>query len=385
MRTAAPFGLPLTRFATSPASGGRKVGTTLALSSPVHGGGARIADGGGAFSRRIVLAGMAAVATAASTRLRAADARTFYRGRTLTVLVGFAPGGGVDTTARVVARHFVRFVPGTPNVIVQNMEGAAGAIAANHLYTRVAPDGLTLAIPGRSWFIEGVVKSPGIRFDPAKLSYVGSPGAVNSVFFVRTSTGVTSFADLKASKRPLTFGALASNTATAMVPALLANNGVPIKVVAGYGSSARILIALEQGEVDGFYTVEDTFARRKDLIDNKIVIPILQYRPDRPGLPVVRDVLPESTGKLLHLVMALESLGLPLVGPPGMPEDRLEALRNAFTAMAMDAEYRADALRVDMPVGAALDGQELAAMMVELAKTATPDVVVEYRRLIGGR
>lgn len=336
-------------------------------------------------SRRFVLSGLAGAFAGVSTQVHAADTGTFYRGRTLTVLVGFAPGGGVDTTARVVARHFVRFVPGTPTVIVQNMEGAAGAIAANHLYTRVAPDGLTLAIPGRSWFIEGVVKSPGIRFDPARLSYVGSPGAVNSVFFVRTSTGVTSFADLKASKRPLTFGALASNTATAMVPALLANNGVPIKVVAGYGSSARILIALEQGEVDGFYTVEDTFARRKDLIDNKVVIPILQYRPDRPGLPAVRDVLPESTGKLLHLVMALESFGLPLVGPPGMPEDRLEALRGAFMAMAMDAEYRADAMRVDMPVGAALDGRELAAMMVELAKTATPDVVVEYRRLIGGR
>src|SRR5262249_44771348 len=147
-------------------------------------------------------------------RARAADLATFYRNRTLTILVGFAPGGGVDTTSRIVARHFVRFIPGRPNVLVQNMEGAAGAIAANHLYTRVAPDGLTLAIPGRSWFIEGVVKSPGIRFDPAKLSYIGSPGAVNSVVFVRNSTGIKSFVDLKAAKKPLTFGALASNTAT---------------------------------------------------------------------------------------------------------------------------------------------------------------------------
>jgi tripartite-type tricarboxylate transporter receptor subunit TctC len=332
-----------------------------------------------------VLAGMAGAFSIASARAAAADTEPFYRGRTIAILVGFAPGGGVDTTARVVAKNFVRFVPGTPNVLVQNMEGAAGAVAANHLYTRVAPDGLTLAIPGRSWFIEGVVKSPGIRFDPAKLSYIGSPGAVNSVFYVRTSTGVKSFADLKASKRPLTFGALASNTATAMIPALLANNGVPIKVVAGYGSSARILIALEQGEVDGYYTVEDTFARRKDLIDKKVVVPIMQYHPEHPNLPVVADVLPESTGPLLRLVMALESFGLPLVGPPGIPGDRLEALRKAFTAMAKDGEYRADAARVDMPVDGALDGEELAAMMAELAKSATPDVVAGYRRLIGGR
>jgi hypothetical protein len=334
-------------------------------------------------TRRSVLAGIAGALAAG--RARAAPADAFYRGKTVTVIVGFAPGGGVDTTARTVARHFVRFIPGEPNVIVQNMEGAAGAVAANHMYSRVAPDGLTLAVPGRSWFIEGVVKSPGIRFDPTKLSYIGSPGAVNSVFFIRTSTGIKSFAELKASKSPLTFGALASNTATAMVPAMLAGNGVPIKVVAGYGSSARILIALEQGEVDGYFTVEDTFARRKDLITNGIVVPILQYKPVHAGLPVVHEVLPASAGPLLSVVMALESFGLPMVGPPGIAKDRLESLRKAFVTMANDKDYQAEAARADMPVGAALDGAQLAAMMNDLAATATPDVVAQYRRLIAGR
>jgi putative tricarboxylic transport membrane protein len=324
-------------------------------------------------------------AIVAGTRARAADAATFYKGRTITVLVGFAPGGGVDTTARVVAQHFVRFVPGSPNVLIQNMEGAAGAVAANHVYTRVTPDGLTLAVPGRSWFIEGVVKSPGIRFDPAKLSYIGSPGAVNSIVYVRSSTGVKSFDDLKAAKKPLTFGALASNTATAMVPNLMAANGMPIKVVAGYGSSARILIALEQGEVDGFFTVEDTLARRKDLLDKKIVLPILQYERAHEGMPVVKDMLPQSAGPVLDMVMALESFGLPMVGPPGIAPDRLDALRAAFKAMAKDPQYQAEAKRMDMPVGTALDGATLQSMMVDLERAATPDVVAQYRRLVAGR
>jgi hypothetical protein len=335
------------------------------------------------LDRRDVLAGMAGVLVARGAR--AAPADLFYRGKTLTVIVGFAPGGGVDTTARVVAQNLIRFIPGEPKLIVQNMEGAAGAVAANHLYSRVAPDGLTLAVPGRSWFIEGVVKNPGIRFDPTKLSYVGSPGAVNSVFYVRTDTGVKNFADLKASKRTLTFGALASNTATAMVPALLAQNGLPIKVVAGYGSSARILIALEQGEVDGYFTVEDTFARRKDLIENRIVVPILQYERAHPGMPIVRDVVPDTLGPVLNMVMALESFGLPLVGPPGIPKDRLDMLRKAFVAMASDKAYQADARRLDMPVGTALEGAKVTAMMNDLAATATPDVVAQYRRLIAGR
>src|SRR3954463_10821686 len=92
---------------------------------------------------------------------RAAD---FYQGKTLTMIVGFAPGGGVDTTARLLARHLARFIPGQHGVVVQNMEGAAGVIPANYLARRVAPDGLTLAVPGRSWFVEGVVKSSGVTF-----------------------------------------------------------------------------------------------------------------------------------------------------------------------------------------------------------------------------
>ena len=95
-----------------------------------------------------------------------ARANDFYQGKTLTVIVGFAPGGGVDTTARMVARHLVRFIPGQPALVIQNMEGAAGIVAANHLGRRVAADGLTLAVPGRSWFVEGIVKNPSVDLRP---------------------------------------------------------------------------------------------------------------------------------------------------------------------------------------------------------------------------
>src|SRR5437764_9588819 len=96
---------------------------------------------------------------------RAAPAVEFYRGKTIALIVGFAPGGGVDSAARVVARHLVRFIPGEPKSLVQNMEGAAGVIATNYLASRVAADGLTIAIPGRAWFVEGVTNGLGVRFD----------------------------------------------------------------------------------------------------------------------------------------------------------------------------------------------------------------------------
>src|SRR3954453_22577625 len=239
---------------------------------------------------------------------RAAD---YYQGKTLTMIVGFAPGGGVDTTARLVARHLVRFIPGQPSVVVQNMEGAAGVIAANYLDRRVPPDGLTLAVPGRSWFVEGTVKSAGVTFDPTKFAWIGSPGAVNSMMFVRASTGIKTFDELKSSPRTLTFGSLGSTTPTGMVPTMLAARGVPIKVIYGYVSTARVLLALEQGEVDGVFTVEESFARRQDLLASGAVRPILRKKPTHPGFPVIRDVLQQRYGPLLTVVLALENFGLP--------------------------------------------------------------------------
>jgi hypothetical protein len=314
-----------------------------------------------------------------------AQAADFYQGKTLTLIVGYAPGGGVDTTARVIARHLVHFIPGQPNLVVQNMEGAAGVVAVNHLDRRVAPDGLTLGIPGRSWFMEGVLKTPGVTFDPTRFTYIGSPGAVSSSVYVRLSTGIRTFADLKAYPRTLIYGALGSTTPTAMVPALLAANGAPIKVVLGYVSTARILLALEQGEIDGFYTVDDSFARRVDLINNKIVAPVLQSTPRLSGLPLVRDVLPPSEGALLELVMASDSIGLALIGPAGIPVERTEILRQAFLAMAQDKDYQADAVKADQPVGAPIGGAQLASLINELAALGTTDAVAAFKRLRAGR
>ena len=316
---------------------------------------------------------------------RAARANDFYQGKTLTVIIGFAPGGGVDTTARMVARHLVRFIPGQPGLVIQNMEGAGGIVAANHLGRRVAADGLTLSVPGRSWFVEGIVKSPGVAFESTQFAYVGSPGAVNSMVFVRASTGVTSFDDLKSHPKTLSFGSLGSTTPTAMIPNLLAAHGAPIKVIFGYVSTARVLLALEQGEIDAVFTVEDSFARRQDLIKNKIVIPVLQNKPTLPGVPLVRDVLPPSQQPLLTLVLALENFGLPLVGPPTIPVDRLAILRKAFIDMCNDADYRAEASRIEQPIGAPLEGGVLATMMKELAAGVTPDVAAAYRRLGSGK
>jgi hypothetical protein len=332
------------------------------------------------LSRRSVVSGAGALGLAAlpSRRARAAD---FYRGKTLTLIVGFAPGGGVDTEARTIARHLVRFIPGQPGVIIQNMEGAAGALATNYLNQRAAPDGLTVSTPGRSWFVDGIVRGPTIGFDPTRFTYIGSAGGSNSVAYVRAATGIKTLDDLKASRQTVAFGSLASTTPTAMVPQMLAGLGLPIRVVLGYVSTARVLVALEQGEIDAMFTVVDSFARRQDLIANRIVVPILQSKGGLPGLPLVRDLLPRRDQPLLTLVMGTDNFGLPLVGPPGMASEPTEILRKAFVDMAADKDYQADAAKANLPVGAALDGVQLTAMINELAASATPEIITAYRRL----
>jgi hypothetical protein len=324
---------------------------------------------------------IAVAALALTTGAAPARAADFYRGKALTMVVGFAPGGGVDTTARVVGRHLVHFIPGEPTLVVQNMEGAAGLVAMNYVDKRVAADGLTIAMPGRSWYVEGALKSPGVAFDVARLTYIGSPGGVNSALYLRTATGIGNLAALKSSPRPLTFGSLGATTPTAMVPLLLAKLGYPIRIIAGYVSTARVLVALEQGEIDGFWTVEDSFAARHDLIDKNIVRPLLQARPHLQGVPLLSDIVPQSQRPLLTLLEAPDNFGLPLVAPAGIPAEHATVLRKAFAAMASDPTYQAEARRAGQPVGEPIGGSRLQVMVDELAKDATPDIVAAYRQL----
>jgi tripartite-type tricarboxylate transporter receptor subunit TctC len=339
------------------------------------------ADMGGQLTRRraLVAAGLAliALATSVATPARAAD---FYQGKRITLIVGFNPGGGIDTAGRLIAKHLGRFIPGNPGVTVQNMEGAGGVIAANYL-NRAAPDGLTLGVPGRTWFIVGIVKNPSAKFDPGTMTYVGSTGVVNSALWMRPDSGISSFEQLMASKEKVILGALNATSQDSMVPALLARNGVPVRVIRGYNSTGKVLLAIEQGEVPGIFHIVDGFAKRPDLIENKIVVPIMQTQPVFKGLPLVRDVVRQSDQALLNLVLAGEEFGVLLAGPPAIPAERVAILRAAFTAMGNDPEFQADSARMDVPRGAPLDGAKAAAMMDNLVRTTTPEIAAGYESL----
>ncbi len=327
-------------------------------------------------TRRAVVGGVGMSLLAG--RGRAAE---FYDGKTLVIICGYNPGGGVDLGTRLIARHIGAFLPGAPRVIVQNMEGAGGIVAANHLYNQASRDGLTLAVPGRDWILKPLLGFKNARFDPVGFNYIGSSGANNDIAMAHRDTGVANAADLRAAARPVLFGGLPGMTLNTAVPRVFELLGWPVKVIAGYANTSRIVQAIEQREVDAIYTAGVTFARRKDLTDGGIVRPIFQSVPLVPGVATADSMVPEKDRPLMALAHGQLSLGLPLTAPPGAPPERVAMLRAAFMAMARDPAFIAQAEQIDEPTGAPLSGEAIQSGVADMVATITPATVEAYSRL----
>jgi tripartite-type tricarboxylate transporter receptor subunit TctC len=318
-----------------------------------------------------------------SASARAAD---FYAGKTITLIAGLPPGGGVDGEMRVAARHLSRFIPGNPTIVAQNMPGAGGVVLGNYLL-HAAPDGLTLAMPGRSGFLlSNVVPTKNVAYDLAKFSYIGGAGSTNNILWLRKDAGIASVADLDKAQKEIVIGALSPRTGDAVIPTVLAKyQGWKLKLVFGYPGFNEVLTATERGEVDGFLTHEGSIRNmRPDMIDSGLLRPVLQSFEDLPGVPVLASIEKNAQEKaLLGLLETPSEIGLPLMGPPNLPADRLEILRKAYAEMVKDPAYREEAEKRGLPVGRALSGPDLQKKVVDSLSKVDPAVLQEYLALTG--
>jgi tripartite-type tricarboxylate transporter receptor subunit TctC len=316
-----------------------------------------------------------------------AQTQDFYSGKTLTVIAGFPPGGGVDGEMRVLTKYLGKYIPGQPAIIARNMPGAGGIVLANHLYTFVAPDGLTLAMPGRSGFLlSNVVHQKRIRYDLTRFSYVGSAGSAVNALWLHRRTGIRSLADLRRAKKTIVIGALNPRSENAIAPKVLAKyEGWPLKVVTGYPGFGEVMIAIERGEVDGLFSHEGSVANlRPDIIASGTIKAIVQSSAFYPNVPVLADVVRNAKAKaLLSLVTAPSHIGLPLLGPPGMPADRLAILRKSYWQVMDDKAYRAEAARRGLPVERAIRGAELQKIIAESLSGVPEPIVKEYMAFSG--
>jgi tripartite-type tricarboxylate transporter receptor subunit TctC len=291
---------------------------------------------------------------------QALEAKPYYEGKILSIVVGYAPGGGYDRMARLLAKHLPRFIPGKPVVLVQNMPGASSMIAANYIYNLAKPDGLTIGTFNRYTTLAQLLKLEGVRFDLAKFAWIGSASVEAAVFTLRADLPYRNVDDMKRAKEPIYIGNTGEiDTGSQFAPLLKELMGANVKFVT-YPQTAEIMLALERKEVAGYGF---TYTTAKQFIDRGLIRPLIRGNISAPGienLPVNADLAKNAHVKtIVSILSAPDRLGRPYVAPPKTPDQYLKILREAFARLAKDPEAQEEAKKLKM----------------ELSYTSAPEVL----------
>jgi tripartite-type tricarboxylate transporter receptor subunit TctC len=299
----------------------------------------------------------------------AEDAASFYRGKTITLTAGFNPGGGADTYARLVARHLGQHVAGHPNVVVKNMQGAGSVIAANYIYNISAKDGTELGLFAGKIIVDPLMGGTQYKYDSGKFNWIGAPSSDSNVCVSSLKSSFKTIKDVL--KRQMVTGAAGSSTLD--FPRVLnAVIGTKFKIVKGYRGSAALRLAMSRGEIEGFCGVGYNSIRTAGLANGKsnILIQMGQSKsPNMPKVPFVFDYAKSDADRhLFRLVFGWLDLERPIAAPPGVPADRVAALRAGFDAAMKDSALLADAKKIKVGI-APMSGANIAKFVEEVSKT----------------
>src|SRR3990170_1358527 len=276
---------------------------------------------------------------------------SYYEGKTLTIVVGYKPGGGYDRYARLLAKYLPKHLPGNPTVVIQNMPGANSIIGANHIYSVAKPDGLTIGTFNNALATAQLTKVEGVKFDLTKFAWLGSLASDAVIMVIRSDLPYKTVDDMRKAKE-IVIGTTGPGSSTHDFPSILKEFvGFNFKLVPGYSSSADVMLAIERKEVDGRAGSYDSI---KPFMDRGLVRPILRNRTASPGietLPVDEDLAKDAKGKAIMVVASASTkIYRPYVAPPGTPADVIKLLRDAFAAMAKDKEFLAEAKKTKLSI-----------------------------------
>jgi tripartite-type tricarboxylate transporter receptor subunit TctC len=314
---------------------------------------------------------------AASTSATAAD---FYAGKTITLICGSTPGGIYDIYTRLLGRFMGEHIPGKPQIVIQNMPGASGLTAANHIANLAAKDGTVFANSLSSTPTAHLMSPDQAKFDAAKLTWIGSITTDPYIGYVMTTAPAQTYEDMKKIE---TFMGGNSVGAAGVDMAILSNAlfGTKLKVVTGYPGSAEVKLALEKGEIHGTFANSwgDLKAQRMDWIQEKKVKIFIQHgvtrHRDLPDVPLIRDQAKTDEDKqVLNYMLARQEFSKPFFGPAEIPADRLNILRRAFDATMKDPKFLEEVAKARLVVDGPLTGEELTKMVIEVAATPIPVV-----------
>jgi len=313
---------------------------------------------------------------------RADNAADFYRGRTVNLIAGFNPGGGADTYARLVARHLGRHIPGNPTIIVRNMQGGGSVIAANHVFNVSPKDGSELGLFAGNVTINPLIGGTQHKYDARKFNWIGAPSSDSNVCLSSLATPFKTIDDVI--KREMITGT--SGTSTYDFPVVMNNViGTKFKLVKGYGGSAALRLAMDRGEIEGFCGVGYNSIRTAGLADGKANILVqvgLAKSPHMPNVPFIMDYAKSDEARqIFRLVFGWLDLERPIGAPPGVPQDRVKALRDAFDRAMKNPALLADAEKVQVGIEP-MSGQAIAAFVDDAYRTPA-EVAAKAARMLG--
>jgi tripartite-type tricarboxylate transporter receptor subunit TctC len=311
----------------------------------------------------------------------------FYKGRSVTMLVGTAPGGINDISARLVAKHLGRFIPGNPAIVVQNNPGAGGLVTANKLYVNAEKDGSVLAKFERAVPQLQIQGDANAQFDSTKFVWLGSLSSyANDAYLLLINAGnrTRTVEDLRKPDFKINLGA--DNSASSnLIFAVIAKEilGLNVNVIRGYTGAANLFLAMQSGELDGqFVGLSSVKSGQRDLWNKGAFRPLMAFgrttrHPDFPNIPIGREMTKDKNAlSLIEFAELPFFMALPFAAPPGIPPDRAKALQSAFMEMCRDKEFVAEAEKIGIDMSP-IDGDGILKMLA--ATAATPkDVIARY-------
>jgi len=327
--------------------------------------------------------------------LERASAQTpFYQGKTIRIVIGSSTGGGYDLWARVLARYYGKYLPGNPTILVQNMPGAASIVAANYLYNVAKPDGLTLGALLPAIYFDQLVGRPEVKFDFAKIGWIGSPEQNDIIHYMRADSPYRSIDDIRKAKEPPRCGSSGTGTTGFYIPRLLDEVlGTKHTIVSGSPGGSEIDLAVERGEVHCWSPLVATFFGREPYISwhkkgfVRVLLQTNRKRDARLGdVPTIYELMDqhktaEAGKRLTRAILVAATLGRPIAVTPGIPPERLKLLREAYLKTLKDPELVAETKRQRWDIDP-LSGEEMEQLSKEVI--AQPKEVIERMKWVLG-
>ena len=327
-----------------------------------------------------------------SSSLVAQEARSFYEGKTVQLLVSSGPGATTDISARLVARYLGKHIPGNPAVIVQNMPGGGGLVGANYLYNVAKPDGLTILAVSRANYLDQMVGRPEVKADFRKFSWIGSFNKAPMMAACRSDTPYKSIAAIRTAKVPPRFGQSGTGSISYVFGSLIEKIlDLKIKNVTGFQSGRETDLGMERGEVDCRATSDITVIRApwNRWVKENFITFVIQQGPEKsallPPVPTVAELAsPESKPlvDLMDIMLAYTEFDRPFAAPPRVPKERLQILRESFERMLKDGEFSAEAKKLlDWDGRTYLSGGQLQ-KKIEATVTQPPEVIKRVKEVL---